>query len=518
MALQGSYQIITIPDLLAFLQLHRLSGILVIASPTRDCSFYLQDGQVVYAMRNEPSQLIGEVLVRELDLDHTEVEKALQEEEGGPFLGEKLVRRGLITEEAVNQIMVLQIRRTLHEVLHWQEWAFHFQELSSPNYLPRLRLSTHSLVFDLAREIDEWQQVEKMFANLDWVLEPISSHVEAPLEREWGPNLLPLEQVLSEVDGRRSLRQILEASIHPVLPLARALAELTVCGVMRLRFRNQPTSTASQALNSCALPVIPHLPARILILSSPEEKSLAFNERFLLSDPVLAARILKVTALHSHWQEDHPLVTRELIERLGRESVQSILLAEAMRGLFLTRTRWNWYPLWLQSRRASLACRRLAEESHYRSPDEAHAAGLLQDIGRLVLATRDYEAYQEVGKLSRGGEPSLLEAEKLLFNTNHCQIGTEFAEAWGFPPALIMVIREHHSHWVPENRLLAIVRLVNSLLPPEPGHPPDEIPPPIHQAMLEILDLTPEFLEQVRAEILEPSDSYEGTLVDTVLP
>lgn len=72
------------------------------------------------------------------------------------------------------------------------------------------------------------------------------------------------------------------------------------------------------------------------------------------------------------------------------------------------------------------------------SPDDAFCAGLLHDVGVLVLETVLPEAYKEVEKsLCSVGALSREETERNLFGVDHAQAGAWFADRWQFPQILI---------------------------------------------------------------------------------
>ena len=94
MAFQGNSRTLDIPNLFEFILQHRLTGVLVVVSMDRERSFIFREGDLTYAIVNDPGLLLGELLVRELDLDSSVVEQVVRELDENQFLGEELVRRG----------------------------------------------------------------------------------------------------------------------------------------------------------------------------------------------------------------------------------------------------------------------------------------------------------------------------------------------------------------------------------------------------------------------------------------
>ncbi|MEM7164111.1 MAG: HDOD domain-containing protein [Planctomycetota bacterium] len=464
MAFQGNHHLISIPDLFGIILQHQLHGMLVIASPTRERSFYFQDGQVVYALCNQPREMFGAALVRETEITRETLSEVAGSLTGERYLGEELVHRGLLDQGTIDQVANNQIRRALREVLLWEDWAFQFQELPPPENLPPLRLSTQHLVFDIAREVDEWASVEQLFPDLDAIPIVIAERDRDEVPFELDPALPSPLEVLDHIDDDACLRDVLTGSTHGVLPMAQGIKKLLGSGHLQLQRtrRGGHKTTARQRI--CALTMIHHLPAQILHLFEAGEEKFDQLDQLLFVDPVLAARTLRVAAVHGHWEDGRPLEIPELTRRIGRETTHSILLAETIRALYLAQPCYNWYPIWERAYRCSLTSVEVARRANYPHEDVARVAGLVQDLGRLLLATLDADLYYEADQLSRGRIVTLTEAEERFFHTDHTKVGTQLAEAWGFPADICKVMLEHHSTAPPGHTLLDIVRLANKAI------------------------------------------------------
>lgn len=470
MSFQGNGRSIAIPDLFGFIAQQKLSGMLVIASRHQDRCFGFHGGDLCYAMVNEPGHLFGDLLVRELGVDAGTLERIAREARGPIPLGEQLVQRGLASSSDIDEVMGRQIRRALREVLRWQNWAFHFQPAPPGSSYPELRISTRSLVFDLTREMDEWNGIKGVFADMNCILRRTPGSVRGRRPKDWDSQLPPPGKILMEIDGKREVRRMLEESPYPVMPFALGLARLVESGVLEVDASSVDTEVEKEASPPFALPVIPNLPSRILaILDDSGDGSGERLHELILSDPVLTAQALRIVGLRGRG-ESAMLSMRAILERIGHQPLRAILLAETIRGLFLSPTSFTWYRLWERAILCSETCGAIAEEVGYADPELARVAGLTHDIGCLVLAAESGQSYRLVYDQIQQHGDSILEAEERLFHTDHCRVGAQLAEAWGFPSLLKTVIREHHSpldH--PRNQLLAIVRVGAALISSEAG-------------------------------------------------
>lgn len=467
--LQGDQEIFSIPDLFGFIELHRLSGILVIASPTRDRSFYFKRGKLVYALCNDPDHLLGSILVRELGLDPVQVERAIHAAGRTSFLGKELIAAGLLESDGLNSVVRAQIWRALREVVRWSQWAFGFREIPEPPSLPELRLSAQAFVFDLSRALDEFNAAKQQFDDLLAIptYDPDNVWISSTLPDDWDPALPHPADLLGEFDGSKSVGSILEESRHSALSLAHAIKTLEASGHLVLSDRassSEVTSIATQAYPR--LPVHHTVVAKIWRLAQSEQPSLKEMEELLTADPILAARVLRVGSVQQHWGDYRPLVFSELLARLGLASVISILTAEALRGQYFRGACFGFDSAWNRSRDAGALCAKLATLAQYPDPDLARAAGLLQDLGGYVLMALDESLYAEVVSEVERGDMTLCEAERTYFVTDHCEVGANVLQSWGFPPQLRKVISDHHKTALAQDPLGQIVQLANQLMAP----------------------------------------------------
>ena len=94
------------------------------------------------------------------------------------------------------------------------------------------------------------------------------------------------------------------------------------------------------------------------------------------------------------------------------------------------------------------------------APDEAYAAGLLHDIGKVFLAASRPKAWQAIEELRAGGAMSFAEAEDAYWGMDHSVIGAQLLHQWKLPRLLTDPINWHHAPTLapvfkPEAKLLA---------------------------------------------------------------
>ena len=113
---------------------------------------------------------------------------------------------------------------------------------------------------------------------------------------------------------------------------------------------------------------------------------------------------------------------------------------------------------------ATLA-RALAEHLGLPHPEEAFVAGLLHDIGKLVLLDYARDLYSGVLQAAQRGRKPLHLLEQNIFKTDHGAVGYALCAHWNIPKALSRAVAEHHAEAYPAAGSIACaVRDANELV------------------------------------------------------
>jgi putative nucleotidyltransferase with HDIG domain len=133
---------------------------------------------------------------------------------------------------------------------------------------------------------------------------------------------------------------------------------------------------------------------------------------------------------------------------LGVETIRSLVLSLHVFSQFESSNieGFSVESLWLHSLETAAGAKTIAHMEGVGQvvSDEAFVAGMLHDIGKLVLAANFTKQYQDVIKLVHSGRRSYCEAEREIFGANHADVGGRILSLWGLPAPVVEAISLHH--------------------------------------------------------------------------
>ncbi len=193
------------------------------------------------------------------------------------------------------------------------------------------------------------------------------------------------------------------------------------------------------------LPTIPQTSQRVLA-AIEKDASAQEIEKILYEDQALAAKILKIANSPLYITGNPTNSLKMAIVRLGFGEVRNIVLANALNYLLrpvATFKKFDLTRLWVHAVGVARACFLLATEERVKDPDTLYTAGLLHDIGRLVLAVFFPDFFLQVLALREAKDCSFREAEEDL-GLSHTEVGVLVARHWRFSEDLVEALRWHH--------------------------------------------------------------------------
>jgi HD-like signal output (HDOD) protein len=195
------------------------------------------------------------------------------------------------------------------------------------------------------------------------------------------------------------------------------------------------------------LPLLPATAQQAMALATNDSASLNEFTRLIERDITLAASILKlVNSPLFAWGRSIDTLS-QAVTRLGLRECQNLMMAASMRNLFQQSdptTKTLCAVLWKHCFVTGCLARRLNQELKYDYHGEEFLAGLLHDLGRILLAVTMPDAVAKADKLDFVEADGLLDQERSILGTDHCQFATEYANEHRLPFSVVAAIRHHH--------------------------------------------------------------------------
>jgi len=216
------------------------------------------------------------------------------------------------------------------------------------------------------------------------------------------------------------------------------------------------------------LPAMPHVASKVLELSGNPNTSPVKLQQIISDDQAMAARILKIanSAMYACSRKIKTLT--EAIVMLGFNSIRSLVVTSAARNLYSSsnsRMGLKERLLWEHSIGTACACRLLVQTGSPHLGEEAFLAGLMHDIGKLVLNQKAADRFDEVVQTVYNENTMFVETERALLGFDHAEVGAMLVNKWKLSPALELIIANHHKPetFNPDNPLLLYLDLANEI-------------------------------------------------------
>jgi putative nucleotidyltransferase with HDIG domain len=192
---------------------------------------------------------------------------------------------------------------------------------------------------------------------------------------------------------------------------------------------------------------IPQVALKILRLVDQNKYDVDAIAREIRKDQVITARMLQLANSAMFGTRMAITSLDHAVVFLGQDLLVKIILSAALQGYFEQST--MGYALCKGGiYHHAIGCAHMAETLARRTqreePAKAYTAGLLHDIGKVVLDQFITNAYPLFYREIMAAKDDILAIEQRLLGLNHTQVGSLLAHDWSLPPALAQVVLHHH--------------------------------------------------------------------------
>lgn len=195
------------------------------------------------------------------------------------------------------------------------------------------------------------------------------------------------------------------------------------------------------------LPVLPVIVGQVMRLTEDPDSTAADLNGVIGQDQALTAKILRLANSAYYGFPRRIGTITEAVILLGFNTIRNLVLTASVSqvlereapGYGLAKG-----ELWRHALTSAMAARLLARKVRYRGAEEAFVAGLLHDIGKLILSHYVANSYEEIRQRVAEENVPFMVAEQAVLGFDHARVGGLVAEKWNLPEGLVEAICLHH--------------------------------------------------------------------------
>jgi len=197
-----------------------------------------------------------------------------------------------------------------------------------------------------------------------------------------------------------------------------------------------------------SLPPFPAVACKLLGIISDDNANFREVSRLLMTDSALSGQVLRVanSALFGFRREVSSIL--QALCLVGANRVRDVVVTVALKNYMGDGDKASFRTCWRHNLATALWGENLAKI--YRLEGAiSYTAGLLHDLGRIVLLMLLPDDYSSFLEDSSTSDLDWRDAERDLFDFDHCQVGHYLSRVWDFQPILSDVIGYHHDETTP---------------------------------------------------------------------
>ena len=211
----------------------------------------------------------------------------------------------------------------------------------------------------------------------------------------------------------------------------------------------------------------PDIALDVLQMAYDAESNIPEMAKKVEQDPHLTANMLRLanSSYYGHMREISSI--EDIIIRLGLDAVKILAITGASAGLLSSpQEAYNIEPrsLWYHSYACAILSARIAHYAGFENTSSVYTAGLLHDIGKILLN----KPLLIAGAQSNTDKTfsSIVELEHCMLKTDHARVGMMLLGKWRLPDEIIIPVGYHHTTEGEETGRLGskIVYLANFLV------------------------------------------------------
>ena len=197
-----------------------------------------------------------------------------------------------------------------------------------------------------------------------------------------------------------------------------------------------------------SVPSLPSLYFRIMDALTSPNAGVDTIGAIVAKDPAMTAKILQLVNSAFFGIARKVSNASEAVQYLGVGRVRSLVLSLHVFTCFdkMRIKNFSIERVWGHSMATGMLAQRIAkaERAGREDQDEAYVAGMLHDIGKVMLASSFVDRYADAVALASDRKIPMIDAEREVFGVTHAEVGAYLLGLWGLPIAIVESVALHH--------------------------------------------------------------------------
>jgi HD-like signal output (HDOD) protein len=266
--------------------------------------------------------------------------------------------------------------------------------------------------------------------------------------RELYPNVIRIG-LSGHTDDDLALESTRTTHQQLVKPCESDVLKETISKALQMRLKVKNDSLNNFITKTDSLPSLPRLYQEITEVMQTESGSLADVATIISKDIAMTAKILQLVNSAFFGLARHVESTQEAVMYLGYDVIRGLVLTIKLFSEMesANQSGIDLDELWNRSFSIAGIAKHVAKLAGLdsKSQDYSHMAGMLHDVGILVMAMNMPDEYSEVIKVKIEEDSNTCILEERIFGCTHAEVGGALLGIWGLPEPIVEAVTYHHT-------------------------------------------------------------------------
>jgi putative nucleotidyltransferase with HDIG domain len=261
------------------------------------------------------------------------------------------------------------------------------------------------------------------------------------------------------------------------------------------------------------LPPMPQVVIKIQRLIADLNSDTSELAGIIESDQAIAAKVLKMANSVFYGMSGRISSIHQASLLLGYQILGEIVTMAGTTDILAGKMPGYGYDsqeLWQHSLSVALTAKMIAVQKNKDLIHEAHTAGLIHDVGKIILDRHVLENKDQISAYMAQEEKTFLDAERYFFGFDHAEIASEICAVWKIPENISLAIKCHHQPSISNGDLLSHILHLSDHIATMGGigYDEDDALYELETGTMEFVGLGQQDVSDITLQVLQAADQF----------